>query len=69
MATVKKHPEEERDMERVKIQGRDTEPFSFDWRDRIDLSEKVVLAFGGGGNLSETFLIEMRSLPPGRNIS
>ncbi len=43
-------------MEEVKIDGKNPQPFTFDWRSKIDLKGKTVLAFGGGGNLSETFL-------------
>ena len=43
-------------MERVHIGGSNPEPFRFEWNSRVDLSDKVVLAFGGGGNLGEVFL-------------
>jgi len=43
-------------MQEVKIQGQNVEPFAFEWSNRIDLKDKTILAFGGGGNLSETFL-------------
>ncbi len=43
-------------MEEVKIDGQNAQPFAFEWSHRIDLAEKTILAFGGGGNLSETFL-------------
>jgi NAD(P)-dependent dehydrogenase (short-subunit alcohol dehydrogenase family) len=56
LGTVKVRLQEEKDMEVVKIEGVNAEPFAFEWKYRIDLSEKVILAFGGGGNLSETFL-------------
>jgi gluconate 5-dehydrogenase len=43
-------------MERLIVSGRNAAPFTFDWQDCIDLSERVILAFGGAGNLGETFL-------------
>lgn len=43
-------------MERLIVSGRNAVPFTFDWRERIDLSDKIILAFGGAGNLGETFL-------------
>jgi NAD(P)-dependent dehydrogenase (short-subunit alcohol dehydrogenase family) len=30
--------------------------FSFHWSQKVNLNDKVVLVFGGGGNLAETFL-------------
>jgi NAD(P)-dependent dehydrogenase (short-subunit alcohol dehydrogenase family) len=43
-------------MDELVIQDRNSTPFTFQWGDRIDLSDKAVLAFGGAGNLAETFL-------------
>jgi NAD(P)-dependent dehydrogenase (short-subunit alcohol dehydrogenase family) len=43
-------------MDRVIVQGRNSTPFKFRWKDRIDLADRVILAFGGAGNLAETFL-------------
>ena len=43
-------------MDRLIIRDRNRTPFTFQWTSRVDLSDKVILAFGGGGNLAETFL-------------
>ncbi len=43
-------------MERLIVSGRNAAPFTFDWRERIDLSDRIILAFGGAGNLGEIFL-------------
>lgn len=60
-------------MDRLIIRGRNTAPFTFQWENRVDLSDKLILALGGGGNLAETFLyaaaccgadVVMADLPP-----
>jgi len=43
-------------MDKLIIQGQNRSPFTFQWENRVDLSDKVILAFGGGGSLAETFL-------------
>lgn len=43
-------------METVPVTGGNKEPFGFSWNKEIDLEGKVVVAFGGLGNLAETFL-------------
>ena len=43
-------------MEVIEFGGRNSTAFSMAWRTRADLSGKVILAFGGAGNLAETFL-------------
>jgi 3-oxoacyl-[acyl-carrier protein] reductase len=42
-------------MDRLIVQDRNKDPFTFQWKTRVDLSEQVILAFGGGGTLAETF--------------
>jgi len=42
-------------MEKFEVGGRNETPFTFQWNKSVDLSDTVILAFGGGGNLSETF--------------
>ena len=43
-------------MERLAVQGRNQPPFTFQWDFRVDLTGATILAFGGAGNLAETFL-------------
>jgi NAD(P)-dependent dehydrogenase (short-subunit alcohol dehydrogenase family) len=43
-------------MEMVGVESGDTRDFAFEWKQKVDLEGKIVLAFGGGGNLGETFL-------------
>jgi len=43
-------------MEQFTIQGRNAVPFTFQWRQHVDLSGQAILAFGGVGNLAEVFL-------------
>jgi NAD(P)-dependent dehydrogenase (short-subunit alcohol dehydrogenase family) len=43
-------------MEIITVNGANSQPFRFFWKREIDLKEKVIVAFGGLGNLSETFL-------------
>lgn len=40
----------------LEISDRNKKHFSFDWTPRVDLSDQVILAFGGAGNLAEVFL-------------
>ena len=42
-------------MEEIIVEPASEKPFSFAWAQRVDLDGKVVLVFGGGGNLGETF--------------
>ena len=43
-------------MEILKTEGRNPTPFTFPWKAQANLEDKVILAFGGAGNLGETFL-------------
>ncbi len=43
-------------MKIVSIEGRNPSPFSPPFRSAVDLSDKVVVGFGGAGNLGEYFL-------------
>jgi len=42
-------------MEEQSVEPASRKPFSFAWPQKVDLGGKIVLAFGGGGNLGETF--------------
>lgn len=42
-------------MQVVKVNEKTTADFPFEWTQQIRLEGKVVLCFGGGGNLAETF--------------
>lgn len=43
-------------MDELRIGGRNENPFVFSWNTEVDLSGKMILAFGGAGALAETFL-------------
>ena len=60
-------------MQIVDLESGSTPSSTFEWQPRVDLSDRVILAFGGAGNLAETFLqaaavcgarIAIADLPP-----
>ena len=42
-------------MQVMTVQDPQTDRFSFDWPQGVNLDRKTILSFGGGGNLAETF--------------
>src|SRR5271157_4290594 len=42
-------------MQVISVQDSQTERFSFDWPQGVNLDHKTIVSFGGGGNLAETF--------------
>ncbi len=43
-------------MQIINVEGRNSEPFTFAWGAKANLEDKLIFAFGGAGNLGETFL-------------